>query len=214
MLLQLCLKCKKNDKKKTENNSDRSIVPQEIEETSERAWRSIDVYAGPVLCAKFDERPGFLNTIVDKSMNRQRSRHFNYVQIDENTEDLILMHVKNANSFSNLIFSLLSDKLDIASSHEEKTHSFAGRCLSIKFKNKKIGSLWDHAGQLSCLNWQPCPGELDSPWATLTAYVNDVDDPHFLNFYKAFKKGECLGDIRLSLIQCEYELNREDYRSL
>eukprot|EP01027_Heterolobosea_sp_BB2_P018162 GEZU01025639.1.p1 GENE.GEZU01025639.1~~GEZU01025639.1.p1 ORF type:complete len:415 (-),score=60.31 GEZU01025639.1:35-1126(-) len=57
-----------------EDESNEIALAKEIEMIDRRPYCSLDVYRGPVLCATVEDRPGFINTMLNKNMKGKRHK--------------------------------------------------------------------------------------------------------------------------------------------
>eukprot|EP00668_Euglena_longa_P001283 GGOE01001517.1.p1 GENE.GGOE01001517.1~~GGOE01001517.1.p1 ORF type:complete len:778 (+),score=182.67 GGOE01001517.1:100-2433(+) len=173
-------------------------------------FRSLDIYCGPVLCGTVQERPGLI-TAHAPVQSRPKHKFLTYVQHDANTEAQILSHISMADTFDHLLNRLLRAGFELAASCNPSTRKPIGRCWTIHTPSEKIGALWDYAGQMSNLDWQPAEIESLNEAITMTIYRPE-DDVHFVLGFLCYYKAKDVNQLRTNLQGRGYQIQTELYK--
>ncbi|KAL0485498.1 hypothetical protein AKO1_003090 [Acrasis kona] len=195
-----------------ETLSEEARLWKEINTVLRRQCRSFDVYSGPVLIGKVEERTPGVIIDSDGSVDRTIYKNIQYTQFDSNTESTIKRHISLSESFEHFIRRIINAGFDVAGSNPDpSTSTPVGRCWQ-----EKVGALWDYPGQLSSLNWQPRPGELEHDKITITIYdgMGNARKSDYLSTYQMYGQVNSISMTRDLIEKNGYRLRTALYKAI
>jgi hypothetical protein len=197
--------------------SEEALLWQEINSVLKRPHRIFDIYSGPVLVGRAEEKAGPVLSTANKIL-MPKHKFMQYRQYDANTESTVLKHISVAETFSHFIRRCIQYGFDVAASHQDpSTRTPVGRCWHI-YNNarEKIGVLWDYPGQYSNLDWHPRSGELEHKKILLTIYDGNGTSlkSDFLSGYQIFNEADSIGKARDLIEKNGYRLRTVLYKAL
>eukprot|EP00164_Ancoracysta_twista_P005924 GFYU01008151.1.p1 GENE.GFYU01008151.1~~GFYU01008151.1.p1 ORF type:complete len:672 (-),score=165.08 GFYU01008151.1:127-2142(-) len=174
--------------------------------------RTIDVYSGPVVCARIDDDPGILQS--SKGLKHSVKHPFFSCEIfDEMSEKTILREINLSESFAELLQRIRRKGYDFAAPQDLDTRKPIGRAWRIRdVTGKDFGCFWDYPGQFSDNEWQPMPGFAENSKITATMYCAHSEQPsEYIRVWSLYSHTGDIRKFREGVEQCGLRIDPEMY---
>ena len=171
-------------------------------------FRVLDVYNGPVLCARLEERAGHVGMAEVGSSEIEggpaaglAQTYVNGVIFDSYSRTGISDAIEQCSTYSQLLKVLLTVGFDLgvptADSNPRRT---TGRCWRIMQGALVVGMICDYAGHMGCLRWQPSVTDFGRQWGAACIYRDDTSDV-FIKCWQSYQLCASMRHFREALLE-------------